>query len=324
MSQFSVNTAGLKSEADVWKSIISSLDSKSNSLDAIIQAFSLSGSAGSSIKKSLKMVSEELENIIKSTETFQRALSDIASDYEKTEKTIKKTRISDGVGGSNPSSYSAVAGGSTTYTKDGVTYHAEGAVLTAEGDAGIDKYGAHAEGSVAVAKGEASVSGKYGGASVEASFIEGKGEANFGLPDSFTMNDEESKTAGISASASVAVASAAAEGYLGSEKNNVHGKAEGSVLGADANAEIGVVAGEGNIGVRASVGAEAYLAKGEVSGGFSIFGIDIDVGVEGMVGVEAEASAEVGIAGFGFDLGLGPVGLDITVDWSDIDLIFWD
>ncbi len=41
----------------------------------------------------------------------------------------------------------------------------------------------------------------------------------------------------------------------------------------------------GTASVKASAGAEAYLAKGEVSGGFTIFGIQVDLGIEGGIGV---------------------------------------
>lgn len=327
MSKFKVEVSGLKNQTDEWQDIAKSLDNEMDSLNRIKNSVSISGTAGANIKRAMELSADQLKDIIKSSKDIKKVLEEVASAYDDTEKRIKGTKVSDGVGGSSPSSYYAKKDGSITYTKDGITYHADGALLTGEKDVGVDKFGAHAGVSGAVAKGQASLEGKYGAASVEGSFLSGEAEASAGIPKDFSMSDEESKVAGLSASAAVAVASAKAEGHLGTDNYNVHGNADGSVLGADASAELGVVAGDGNVGLKASVDAEAYLAKGEVSGGFTLFGIDFNVGAEGMVGVQAEASAEVGIAGFGFDLGLGPVGLDISVDWSDADftdLIFWD
>lgn len=101
----------------------------------------------------------------------------------------------------------------------------------------------------------------------------------------------------------------------------MHGSADGSVLGAKAEAGAGVTVNEnGSSSVKAKAEAEAYVAKGEVSGGFTIFGVDIDLGVEGMVGVQAEAGGEVSSSGFSFDVGLGPIGGEVKIDWSDFKL----
>ena len=83
---------------------------------------------------------------------------------------------------------------------------------------------------------------------------------------------------------------------------------------------------DGEIGVEAKVGAEAYLAKGELSGGVSVFGIDIDVGVSGTaggVGASAEGSVTTGgVSGsIGGSFGLG-AGLELSIDWSDF--VLWD
>lgn len=115
------------------------------------------------------------------------------------------------------------------------------------------------------------------------------------------------------------------EGQFGTDEYNTHVKAEGSVLGAEAEAkfEAGKIVDEdGNerVGVAASVGAETYVAEGSVSGGFSIFGIKIDATIEGKLGgAGAKGGAEVtnssaeGEIGFGFGLG---AGFKIKVDWS--------
>ncbi|MDY3888667.1 MAG: hypothetical protein SOZ17_05630, partial [Agathobacter sp.] len=74
-------------------------------------------------------------------------------------------------------------------------------------------------------------------------------------------------------------------------------------------------------GANANVSAEAYLATGSVKGGFSIFGFDIDIAVEGKAGgAGVEAGAKITtdeIRGkIGAGLGLG-VGLEIGISRSN-------
>ena len=197
-------------------------------------------------------------------------------------------------------------------------------IFTAEGDADIEGLRAYAEGSAAVVEGEIGAEGKYAAGSIGGSILQVEGEASFGIPDSFSVGGDGAKTAGLVLSASGNVVSAEAEGRLGTEKYNVHGEAEGALVGAGAGVEAGLVMEDGQVSLKAEAGAEAYWAKGEVSGGVTIFGIAIDVGVEGMVGVQAEAGGEIGLGGVDLNLGLGPIGLDVAIDWSDFDLTFWD
>lgn len=120
---------------------------------------------------------------------------------------------------------------------------------------------------------------------------------------------------------------------LGSEDNNLHGKAEGTLFGAEANAS----AGAGKItyensngktvsgyGVKGEVGAEAYLAEGKLSGGFNLFGVEIDASVSGKAGgAGAEAGGHIttnGVSGkIGAGLGVGG-GVEINIDWSNFSL----
>lgn len=122
---------------------------------------------------------------------------------------------------------------------------------------------------------------------------------------------------------------------LGSDANNVHGKAEGKLFTAETSA--GVQAGvyktkdaDGNeitvAGVKAEAGAEAYIASGKVSGGFSIFGVKVDASLKGHVGTGAKAGGEISSSyaslDFGAALGLG-AGISINVDWSDFKFGWW-
>lgn len=134
--------------------------------------------------------------------------------------------------------------------------------------------------------------------------------------------------------AKAAVAEGSAEVTVGNEEHNIHGNAEGTVLGAEAEASGGAgmitykdeTTGKTktDLGVQGKVSAEAYLAEGKVSGGFTLFGIDIDLGVSGKAGgAGVEAGGRVttgGISGeIGAGLGLG-LGLEISIDWSDFSL----
>ena len=107
--------------------------------------------------------------------------------------------------------------------------------------------------------------------------------------------------------------------------------AEGTVLGAEAE----LSGGAGMITYKdettgktrtelGKAGAEAYLAEGSISGGFTIFGIEVDVGASGKAGgAGVEAGGRVttgGISGeIGAGLGLG-LGLELSIDWSDFSL----
>lgn len=123
------------------------------------------------------------------------------------------------------------------------------------------------------------------------------------------------------------------ETKTGTDDYNVHGKAEGELLGAKAEARGGVGKitykdKEGNTktgyGVEGSVGAEAYVAQGKISGGFTIAGIKIGVSVSGKAGgagISAGGRATTGgVSGeIGAGLGLG-AGIKLDVDWTDFAL----
>ncbi len=117
---------------------------------------------------------------------------------------------------------------------------------------------------------------------------------------------------------------------VGSEENNIHGKAEGTV----GKAEVGAEAGIGRItyedehgnqvsgyGVQGKVSAEAYAVEGEVSCGFTLMGIDFDIGVEGKAGgAGVEAGGQITTGGVSGSIGAGAgvgAGLNVSIDWSD-------
>lgn len=135
------------------------------------------------------------------------------------------------------------------------------------------------------------------------------------------------------AKAEAAAVKGEVEGTIGSETNNAHVKASGKLLGAtaEASAAAGKITYENSsgktvsaYGVQGKVGAEAYVAEGKVSGGFTLFGIEIDLGISGKAGgAGVSASGQVTTGGtsgsIGAGLGLG-LGLEISIDWSNFSL----
>lgn len=142
----------------------------------------------------------------------------------------------------------------------------------------------------------------------------------------------------VYARAKVEAAAAKGEANVkyGSDQFDVHAKAEGTALGADAEAKAGLGLitykdSSGNmttaVGVEGKVGAEAYVAQGSIKGGFKVFGIDVDVKATGTaagVGVSAGGSITTnGVHGkIGGALGLG-AGLEVSIDWSKFKYKFW-
>lgn len=122
---------------------------------------------------------------------------------------------------------------------------------------------------------------------------------------------------GATIGAGAVVASGEVEGKWGNDDFNINGKAKAEVSGAEAKADVGIGKLEnGGHGVKGEFKAEAYLARGEVKGGFEIFGLKIDATVGGKAGalgigggfevvnnrVETKASVS---ALFGVDLKIG-------------------
>lgn len=117
---------------------------------------------------------------------------------------------------------------------------------------------------------------------------------------------------------------------LGTEKNNIHNSAEGSIGYADGKAGIGAgylgtdADGKDVYGAVAELGGEAYVFHGEVESGLEILGIDVDVTLSGgLFGAEAGVGASYTNQGIDIGAGLGlggGVGLDLSVDWTDFEL----
>lgn len=240
----------------------------------------------------------------------------------------------------------------------GVHEGAIGGVLPVGGQASGDLLGASAETTWHASWEDGEGLGVEAGVSVEGhlahgeaeghiGYLNGKVEGNVGQAEvganaTAAIFDEDGNFRpglGVGAEASASVVSGEAEIYTGNENYNqfIHGEGELLTAGAEASAGVGVVTVERDgkevteVGVHAEASAEAYLAHGEASTGFTIAGIKIGVGVEGGAGgagAHAGVSATSGGAevDVGAGLGLG-VGVKLDVDWSDFSLDklkFWE
>ncbi len=197
-----------------------------------------------------------------------------------------------------------------------------------EGDFGMEA-GIEAEGHLA----QGEVSGSIGLLSGSLSGTVGAVSATGSVGVSLFKDGKLTPSLTAEAKAEAKGVSGEAEVSYGSETTNAHVKASGTIgnASAEASAKAGVITYEddnGNTvttyGVQGKVGAEAYVAEGSVSGGFTIFGITIDANVTGKAGgAGVSASGQVtagGVSGsIGAGLGLG-VGFSISIDWSNFSL----
>lgn len=198
-----------------------------------------------------------------------------------------------------------------------------------DGEAGVEK-SIEAEGHLAQGKLKGNI-GLLGG---EIGGTVGSVEASGKVGATLFKDGKFSPTLDAKVKAEAAAAKGNAQIMFGTDEFNRHVEASGTALGAEAEAgaSVGVIKTIDPItkkvvteyGIKGKVGAEAYLAKGSISGGFTLFGIKIDASIEGKagaVGVSAEGKATTGgVSGkIGGALGLG-AGVEISIDWSDFSL----
>lgn len=198
-----------------------------------------------------------------------------------------------------------------------------------KGDAGIEK-SVEAEGHLAKGK----LKGNIGLVGGEVSGTVGTVGATGKIGATLYKDGKFSPTLDAKLKAEAAAAKGSAEAKIGTDEINGHIKGSGTLLGAEAEASgsVGKITYKDEttgqtkteLGAKGKVGAEAYLAQGKVSGGFTIFGIKIDAGVTGKAGgagVSAEGKVTTGgVSGkIGAGLGLG-AGVEISIDWSNFSL----
>lgn len=137
------------------------------------------------------------------------------------------------------------------------------------------------------------------------------GEAKAVLFEDGTFHPEVSLGAGAEASGATGEINA----QFGTDDYNVHVGAEGTA--GHAVAEAGVSLSDEGVTLKAEVGAAAL--EGEVEGGFTIFGVNIDVsasGAVGAVGVGGEFNATTNSVSIGGNIAaLLGLGLNIKISW---------
>jgi len=124
---------------------------------------------------------------------------------------------------------------------------------------------------------------------------------------------------------------------IGNDMWNMHinGEAKGLTASAEATGKVGIFERVNDTGrtitevaVEGKLGAEAWAGTLRGEQGYTIFGIDIDVGVEGKFGgAGASAGGKVSSTGVKVDLDAGlaaGLGLDISIDWSDCPIYDWE
>ena len=145
-----------------------------------------------------------------------------------------------------------------------------------------------------------------------------------------TLYEEDKLKPALEANASASANLASAEGELKYtiDSGEIHGAASGEFLTAEASADLGIgtieqkTKNKGTIegfGLQATIGAEAYVAQGEISGGVEFLGVTVDVTLSGNIGgIGAKAGGAITTGGVGGEIsgGLGVGGgLSFSITW---------
>ncbi|MCD2261040.1 RHS repeat-associated core domain-containing protein, partial [Psychroserpens luteolus] len=134
-----------------------------------------------------------------------------------------------------------------------------------------------------VLKGNIEYDSKYLGASTNFSFL--SADAKFNLNGRFAL-DATAEASFFKEDVSL---------RLGTDDFNVNGKGEFEFLSANAELSGGVLTGnDGRYGLAAKAEAGAYTVKADVTGGFTLFGVEVDWTV-GVSGLSAHAGVHGGI-----------------------------
>lgn len=329
-----------------------------------------SGEVDKGIREAIKGCLNEIDQQKKTTDAMRKCLYNVTKCYEDTEKKICSQEKSDSsildalkpfitksgnTFGANASAEVSNENGTKTAKANAEAYVAKGSIDGGIGDF-LLRYGA--SGAILSANASASASATANKDTIEASAQANakaslaSGEAYAGAlgglikykaqgtvcgaqayaqaSASLMHNGVPIPSIGLSANAKASVADGNISGTAGLDKYNVHGKAEGYVVGAEASAkaEVGMMQEKGEspeqsktvYGAKAEASAGAYLAKGKVTGGFDLFGIKIDASVGGSVGAGAEVKAKATSDSIELGAGLAAllgVNADIKVDWSN-------
>lgn len=351
MSEFTVDTQKLKTSADQLKTNIKVLNNVVSEIGRIKGQLNSSESF-TQIKKVLGNIERSLTSDKTKLNVMTSAMKQIASKYEGTEKIIISTLRGPVTSIAWISGMLATSGKILGFdSRAEAKWDLFGASFDKSIASGLkwkydkDKNGniikkldelslidAKISGEAHVAQG--SLNGSIGALSGEAGVVVGSVAANGSMTASLFKGGKFAPQIRADAEASAVALKGEAKGRAGSDEHNVHIKGEGKLGSAKASAKAGV--GRINVedektgeiktvtGVKAEAKAEAYAAEGRASGGITIFGIDIDVGVTGKaggIGGSAGLQATTGGVSGSISAGLGfGLGVDISIDWSGFKL----
>ncbi|MBQ7039517.1 MAG: hypothetical protein IJN39_03010, partial [Clostridia bacterium] len=260
---------------------------------------------------------------IKSTVTPTQSGSTVEKDYIRGEKTGSTTFAGIGISGT--------AAGSVLHGETNVDKKATLTFKDENGDWNFKNFGigatASATGAVCTGELKGNIGYLHGGLSGSALTGTASGEVRAELFEDGKF--QPSLYAG--GKLKVSALHGETDVGFGNDQYGVYAKASGDVGTAEASGGVGigyVGTDEKNnpvYGVKAEGKAMASAAEGKVSGGITVFGIDVDVGLKGYAGaVGVEGGAHItteGVKGsFGAAMLFGGK-VEVDVDWSDAQWI---
>lgn len=354
MSYFQIDPSRARTQLDELEQVGNRLRETQTGIDRVSDRLGRTLSQSSGLKRQMKKCSEKIFDMSVQAKDLRNGLESMISLYEKSEeKTVDNlgkrnhtegdeeelssrsvSLLNGSVSGAasilgirSAGSLSGELAGASYSTKFGAGIHYK---YDEDGNRKFDsvKAEASATGEVHAAKGE--VSGNIGYLSGKVSGTVGTASATGAIGAALFRNGKLAPQIYGKVSAKAVALEGKSEIDVGTDNYNVHAKASGDVLKAEAKAEaqLGKITYKDasgdtatGYGAKAEAGAEAYLATGKVSGGITVFGIDIDIGLSGKaggaggtVGAYATTGGVKGSVSAGLGVGLG---LDISIDWSD-------
>lgn len=370
MAEFEVRSDQLKKSAENGRIIYMKLDDLGGKISSVSNTIALGSTAGRIVKDELReLVAKTTDNATKTQKIFE-SLENINTCYRETEKKIQSEKIttgSDSKTGTKTEIETKIDKKDSLWdriwkNRETITGTvAKGEIATSGTILGWST-GGKLEGNIlggsikrtSKAKGNTGKKDAEIGENIELEghLAEGKISGNLGILNGSldgkigtiggtgtigaTLYKDGKLSPAITAKikGEVAVAKGSAEARAGSERNNIHGNASGTLYGAEG--EISGSAGritykdkttgttKTEWGVSGKFKGEAYAAQGKISGGFTFLGIKVDIGVSGKAGgggfsyehriTTGGAKGEIGAG-----LGVG-AGLEVGIDWSNFSL----
>jgi len=317
-----VNTSKLGSYESELQSVLSRVNSINSQFFSVSRNLDWDIKAASNISSRMSAIERELSAESRGISGMKNYLGSARTKYDQVDQATKRKQ-NDGLHTGAEGGLEGSVLGYEAKTSAGANWDSKKGEAGANWKASLEGY---------AAKGK--VSGSYGLASGSISGTVGSVAASGEMGATLMKNGKFAPSLDAQAKASATAAKGDVKAQFGSDDNNVHVEASGELATAEAkaSAKIGKIEYEDakenkktGWGAEAEVGAEAYLAKGSISGGLSIFGIAIDTDIEGKAGGAggkagggATSSSVTGEIGLGLLVGLGA---KVKVDWSNCTLL---